>query len=214
MMKTVTFWYSRHGQTLFNVLGRMQEWCDSPLTEKGIQQAEEASQMLMDIPLTSVWTSTSERCIDTAKIIMQDRDISVHYEKGLKEMYFGTYEGARVKNHLDEIEPRRNVTFDWSDYGGENLDMLNRRIFSTYSRIYESSHDGDQILIVSHGSIFMHMMPVLFHIPVERYVSLSDRQYLPAPNGYVGSFTCTDGTYELKSLHYRDAAFIERLLHE
>lgn len=213
-MKTVTFWYVRHGQTLFNLLGRMQGWCDSPLTDTGILQAEEASQMLKDILLTSVWTSASERCIDTARIITRGRDIPVHYEKGLKEMYFGTYEGARVKNHLDEIEPRRSVTFDWSDRGGENLDMLNKRILSTYNHIYEESHGGDQILIVSHGSIFMHMMPVLFQIPVERYVSLSDHQYLPAPNGYVGSFTCTDGTYVLKSLHHRDAAFIERLLHE
>lgn len=213
-MKTVTFYYTRHGQTLFNVLGRMQGWCDSPLTDTGIHQAEEASELLKNIPLTAIWTSTSERCIDTAHIIAKGRDIPFHYEKGLKEMYFGTYEGARVKNHLDEIEPRRNVTFDWSDCGGESLDMLNQRIIQTYNHICESSHDGDQILIVSHGSIFMHMMPVLFRIPTERYVSLSDHQYLPAPNGYVGSFTCTDGTYELKSLHHRDAAFIERLSHE
>ena len=27
----------RHGQTLFNQLGKIQGWCDSPLTELGIK---------------------------------------------------------------------------------------------------------------------------------------------------------------------------------
>lgn len=30
----------RHGETLFNVLKKVQGACDSPLTEKGIQQAK------------------------------------------------------------------------------------------------------------------------------------------------------------------------------
>lgn len=31
----------RHGQTLFNTLNRIQGWCDSPLTEKGRDQARQ-----------------------------------------------------------------------------------------------------------------------------------------------------------------------------
>ncbi|MDY4810334.1 MAG: histidine phosphatase family protein [Bulleidia sp.] len=31
----VTFWFVRHGQTLFNTDGRVQGVTDSPLTEKG-----------------------------------------------------------------------------------------------------------------------------------------------------------------------------------
>ena len=34
----------RHGQTLFNVLKRKQGWCDSPLTELGIEQAKRAGE--------------------------------------------------------------------------------------------------------------------------------------------------------------------------
>ena len=32
----------RHGETLFNVYRRIQGWCDSPLTEVGINQAIKA----------------------------------------------------------------------------------------------------------------------------------------------------------------------------
>ena len=34
------FYFVRHGKTLFNLKGRMQGWCDSPLLDEGIQQAK------------------------------------------------------------------------------------------------------------------------------------------------------------------------------
>lgn len=42
----------RHGQTLFNVLRRKQGWCDSPLTEVGIDQARAAGAYLREHGIT------------------------------------------------------------------------------------------------------------------------------------------------------------------
>ena len=39
-----TFYVMRHGQTRFNLQGRIQGACDSPLTELGIEQAKSARQ--------------------------------------------------------------------------------------------------------------------------------------------------------------------------
>lgn len=39
-----TLYLVRHGETLFNALHKIQGWCDSPLTKKGIQQAKQAKQ--------------------------------------------------------------------------------------------------------------------------------------------------------------------------
>lgn len=36
-----TIYLMRHGQTYFNVWHKIQGWCDSPLTEEGINQAKE-----------------------------------------------------------------------------------------------------------------------------------------------------------------------------
>ena len=41
-----TFYVMRHGQTRFNLQGRIQGACDSPLTELGIEQAKSARQHL------------------------------------------------------------------------------------------------------------------------------------------------------------------------
>ncbi len=39
----------RHGQTLFNQQKKVQGWCDSPLTQEGIQQAIAVSKTLQSI---------------------------------------------------------------------------------------------------------------------------------------------------------------------
>ena len=103
-MKKVTFWYVRHGETLFNRIGKMQGWCDSPLSEKGLRDANDAKLALKDIPIDRIYTSTSERCVDTALIIRGDRDIPIFFEKGLKEINFGLYEGATIANHQEDID--------------------------------------------------------------------------------------------------------------
>ena len=60
----------RHAETLFNVQHKIQGWCDSPLTARGIEQAKAAGRMLRDndIRLTHAYCSTAERCSDTLEI--------------------------------------------------------------------------------------------------------------------------------------------------
>ena len=50
----------RHGETLFNTQKRVQGWCDSPLTENGIWQAEQAKQYFAKkgISFDAVYSST------------------------------------------------------------------------------------------------------------------------------------------------------------
>lgn len=45
-MKTLTIDFVRHGQTLFNILNKLQGWADSPLTEAGIAMADATGQRL------------------------------------------------------------------------------------------------------------------------------------------------------------------------
>ena len=41
----------RHGQTYINRYNKMQGWCDTPLTEPGIEGAEQAGEALKEVPL-------------------------------------------------------------------------------------------------------------------------------------------------------------------
>ena len=68
----------RHGETLFNKRRKIQGWCDSPLTNKGIKQAEVARECLKDIQFDHYYSSTSERCCDTLEIVT---DYKVEYKR-------------------------------------------------------------------------------------------------------------------------------------
>ena len=49
-----TLYIMRHGQTLFNVQHKIQGWCDAPLTEVGIRQAEVAVRASEGMELRSI----------------------------------------------------------------------------------------------------------------------------------------------------------------
>lgn len=103
----VTFYYVRHGQTLFNKIRRLQGSCDSPLTEQGIREAEKAAEALRSVPFTRAYCSSSERAVDTAAIILKERSLKAEPMKGLKEFDFGLMDGALIEQVKPEMTERR-----------------------------------------------------------------------------------------------------------
>lgn len=68
---TKTLYLMRHGQTLFNKRHRIQGWCDAPLTDLGVYQAQVAGQYFKNAGITfdAAYSSTSERACDTLEIV-------------------------------------------------------------------------------------------------------------------------------------------------
>lgn len=87
-----TLYLMRHGETLFNVQKKIQGWCDSPLTENGIQQAKKVKEYFEreGIMFDHAYSSTSERCCDTLELIT---NMPYTRLKGLKENFYGELEG-------------------------------------------------------------------------------------------------------------------------
>lgn len=142
-----TLYLMRHGQTMFNVQHKIQGWCDSPLTEKGKQQALVAKRFFDEkgIVFDHAYSSTSERCCDTLEIIT---DMSYTRLKGLKENFYGELEGEseRLNAHLT---PKECETF-YLQYGGESSNTTRDRMVKTLSEIMEKK-DHNSVLAVSHG---------------------------------------------------------------
>ena len=199
-MKTVRFYYVRHGQTLFNRLGRMQGWCDSPLTEQGLRDAAEAGEILKDVPLKAAFVSTSERCRDTCSIVLEGRNIPVYEMKGLKEVNFGIFEAVKMDECIEEVNERRK-NFRWKDVGGDDYDSFSERLIKTYHEIYDRCEDEDSVLIVSHGAAFIWMLSILLHTSKEKLFDLRASKGLrEMPNGYIGVISCSDGIFHLDEM--------------
>lgn len=60
---------TRHGQTEWNVLKKVQGKADIELNEKGIQQAEETREILKNEKIDLILCSPLKRAIQTAEII-------------------------------------------------------------------------------------------------------------------------------------------------
>ena len=135
----------RHGETLFNTQKRVQGWCDSPLTENGILQAEQAKQYFAKkgISFDAVYSSTQERATDTAKIVAPD--YLVIQLKGIKEMNFGSFE-AQPEHLLPKHRP--------GSRSFEDIREVGQRVLKTVlEKAEEHTKDGaENLLFVSHGA--------------------------------------------------------------
>ncbi len=90
-----TLYLLRHGQTEWNVEGRLQGRLDSALTETGMAQAHAQRAILAPIlaahPGIAIHASPLGRAWRTASVVAEGR--TVQAVDGLKEVFAGTWEG-------------------------------------------------------------------------------------------------------------------------
>lgn len=103
--KTVTLYFARHGKTLFNTFDLVQGWCDSPLTDQGIEIARYLGEGLKEIKFDAYYTSDAGRQRETMHVILKQMGISdykINELRGLREVFFGGYEGGPNSKVISE----------------------------------------------------------------------------------------------------------------
>ena len=88
--------FTRHGQTEWNVLGKVQGRADIGLNEKGKQQAEETRKTLENEKIDLIICSPLLRAKQTAEIINKNRNIPIIYDDDIIERDFGEFEGIKL----------------------------------------------------------------------------------------------------------------------
>ncbi|WPC16599.1 histidine phosphatase family protein [Pediococcus inopinatus] len=151
-----TLYLMRHGETLFNALGKIQGWCDSPLTKTGIQQAKVAGEYLDKLPIDHAYSSTSERSCDTIEIALKNR-MPYQRLKGLKEMNFGVYEGESEKLNPTILKDYENF---FLPFGGESSKAVGKRMLETLTDIMDKP-DHQNVLAVSHAGACVKFLEML-----------------------------------------------------
>lgn len=193
-----TFYIVRHGETVFNVKGRIQGWCDSPLTENGITQAKELGDKLKEYKFDICFTSTSERAIDTANYILENRDIEIHVVKALKEQCFGDFEAEYIK---DVFKNGDHFDRGYKFCGGEDFDDAIQRFVEVLKKI-ANEYPNANVLIVSHGSIIKHVVNYI----EPGFIGTKIRTADLVPNCSVTCIQCDENDFELiwKPLSFLD----------
>lgn len=145
-MSKKTIYFMRHGETLFNSLHKIQGASDSPLTQRGIKQAEIAREYFNDlgIQFDAAYSSTQERASDTLELVT---DLPYERLKGIKEWNFGIYEGEPA-----HLVPRDQFNHYFKAFGGEDVDDVISRVKDALAYMVQGDED-ETILAVAHGLI-------------------------------------------------------------
>ena len=103
----INLYLMRHGETIINRAHRTQGWCDGVLTESGIEVAINAGVGLRDIKFDAVYSSDLGRAVKTATIVINENKanekIKLQELEGLREVYFGKYEGELESVMFNDI---------------------------------------------------------------------------------------------------------------
>lgn len=165
-----TLYLVRHGQTVYNVEGRLQGWCDSPLTDAGVEGVRATAERLAGRSFVAAYVSPSPRTRTTAELLLaHHRRVPVREVPDLREFGFGREEGRREVDLLPEVDP-----YDmWSGVvdgtfrgfpGGETGPRYRARVLRAFGAI-EAAHREGAVLVVSHC---LTLMTFLASIDPER----------------------------------------------
>lgn len=149
----------RHGQTDWNISGKIQGSHDIELNHNGIMQAEELSNKISDnkYKFSKIYSSPQRRATKTAEVLSKAINVEYISTQGLEEINLGEWEGlswAEVKEkypkEYDEWYLNRRDTK--APKGESYQEMIERVLISLHKIINENC---DNVAIVTHSAVIM-----------------------------------------------------------
>ncbi|MBM3191863.1 MAG: histidine phosphatase family protein [Chlamydiae bacterium] len=143
--KPTQLFFVRHGQTDWNVQGKLQGRQDIPLNHQGRLEAKELASRLkkgFDI----CFSSPSRRAQETA-LIITEASIPIYLENKLLERDFGPWEGRSRREYQEDLE-KKFVETD---------EAMQSRVFECLEQLFQL-HKGKTILVVSHGGVLRNIL--------------------------------------------------------
>jgi len=142
----------RHGETDWNREKKVQGISDISLNEMGVRQAHKLALSLKDEKISAIYTSPLKRAYETARIIGQFHEASIHVENGLMEMNPGDFEGLHFQELRDYY---KDFLAQWMIDpasirmpNGETLSELQERAWPVMEYILNKTRNA---LVVSHN---------------------------------------------------------------
>ncbi|HFU3811652.1 TPA: histidine phosphatase family protein [Streptococcus suis] len=184
-MADVRLYISRHGKTMFNTIGRVQGWCDTPLTKKGEEGIRELGLGLKDTGVDFKLAVSSDlgRTVQTMTIALRELEklgkIPYYQDKRIREWCFGSFEGMYDAELFQGVLPRLKGTVDTNgmsfaeiatgiqeaDTAGwsESWEVLSNRILTGFESIAQDleKQGGGNALVVSHGMTIATLVNLL-----------------------------------------------------
>lgn len=157
----------RHGETLGNASGIVQ-LPDSPLSRRGLAQAERLARRLERENITAIVSSDFVRAATTAEHLRRATGAPIRYDPALQERNFGDIRGTRRSElGFDMFAP------DYAPPNGETWDTFHARVDRAWALVQEAAAAaGGHLAVVTHGLVCRSL--------ASRHLILPQGQEVPA----------------------------------
>jgi len=158
--KYPTIYLIRHGETEWNLEGRYQGQKNSPLTQKGREQARlnalKLKKEIKNFDEVKIFSSPLGRAKDSAFIICDALNIErerIIVDERIKEFDYGIFEG-QLKSfcqtaYAQEFNAREADKWSYQIEGGESYEMVSQRLQPWFDEIKEET----MVIVIAHEMI-------------------------------------------------------------
>jgi 2,3-bisphosphoglycerate-dependent phosphoglycerate mutase len=138
----------RHGETLGNA-SRIVQVAGSPLSPRGIAQAERLGRRLAPAGIGGILSSDLARALMTAERLRQDTGASLEIDPLLQERSFGDIRGTPYANlGFDMFAP------DYEPPGGESWTAFHARVDGAWALVQAvAARTEGHLAVVTHGLV-------------------------------------------------------------
>jgi broad specificity phosphatase PhoE len=179
VLERKSFYFARHGESQHNKL----QLCagsqiDSPLTEKGIQQAHHLKTQIKNLQLDQVVSSPLIRAKKTAEIIWQG---PLLVDEGLREFNFGVFEGTPDEGITEFL---LDLPYDQAVPEGESKSGFTDRVINCFNKWLKTN--ASNLLFVAHGGIYFALLDAI------------GAPFVELDNAHLAHFQYDNGKWEVK----------------
>ncbi len=150
----------RHGETVGNAT-RIVQRPDSPLSPRGVAQAERLARRLADASITRIVSSDLARAASTAECLRRATGARLSFEPLLQERNFGDLRGTPYAEiGFDPFAP------DYAPPNGESWPTFHARVDRAWERLQTvTATSGGHVAVVTHGLVCRSLADRLLVLP-------------------------------------------------
>ncbi len=152
----ITLYLVRHGETEENAAHILQGQTPGHLSSLGREQTEMLRDSLRDVHFDVLVSSDLKRCLDTACILNEERNLPVHQTKLLRERDWGSFTGKMIPTLQGIAFPDDVETVDA---------MLERS--AAFIKYLKDNFDGLTVLAVGHGLVDRAVQSIVLNKPMK-----------------------------------------------
>jgi broad specificity phosphatase PhoE len=193
------FYFTRHGQTEWNALGRLCGRTDVSLSVVGRRQARLLALRLKPLPVEALYTSPLQRALETARFVSKAIGREPVVDVRLVELNYGAWEGSTYQE-INRTSPE--IFRAWqrdpggsAPPGGESGEQLIERVTPFLADVAQRHGDGN-VVVVCHRTVNRLLACHFLGVPLSEY-----RRRVPMENAALNIFETREGKWHVVTLN-------------